>query len=62
MQRADVDDLRAHGFSDRDVTDAVHNVGYFAYINRVGAGLGVEIEPFMELGGENVGPHDRIQG
>lgn len=56
MTRADVDGLRAHGFSDRDVTDAVHNVAFFAYVTRVAEGLGVELEPFMEAGGENVAP------
>ena len=57
---ADVDALRQHGFSDKDVTDAAHNVAFFAYINRMALGLGVELEPFMEQGGENVGPNDRL--
>ncbi|MCP3916678.1 MAG: hypothetical protein GY711_14075 [bacterium] len=52
----DVEALKRAGLSDRDVTDLVHNVGFFAYINRIGAGLGVELEPFMLAGGENVAP------
>jgi uncharacterized peroxidase-related enzyme len=60
MERADVEALRAHGFSDRDVTDLVHNVAFFAYINRVAEGLGVELEPFMLAGGENVAPGARL--
>ena len=42
MSRADVEELRRHGFTDRDVTDIVHNVAVFAYINRVAEGLGLE--------------------
>lgn len=56
IERSDVDELRKHGFDDRDVTDLVHNVAFFSYINRVGEGLGVELEPFMAAGGENVEP------
>lgn len=56
VERSDVEVLRAHGFDDRDITDLVHNVGFFSYINRVGEGLGVELEPFMLAGGENVDP------
>lgn len=56
MNAEDVETLRSHGFSDRDITDAAHNIAFFAYINRMGQGLGVEQEPFMERGGENVAP------
>ena len=56
MSGADVEELRAHGFDDLDITDLVHNVAIFAYINRVALGLGLELEPFMEGGGENVAP------
>jgi len=60
MVREDVEALRSAGFSDRDITDAAHNVAFFAYINRMAAGLGVEMEPFMEAGGENVAPGDSL--
>lgn len=61
VERADVDALRAVGFTDRDVTDAAHNVAFFAYINRMAAWLGVEMEPFMRAGGENVAPGDALE-
>ena len=60
VERADVDALRTAGFTDRDITDAAHNVAFFAYINRMAAGLGVELEPFMHEGGENVAPGDAL--
>lgn len=44
MRRADVDELREHGLSDRDVLQLVELVGYYAYVNRVVEGLGVELE------------------
>ena len=56
MTSADVDNLRAQGFTDRDTTDAAHNIAFFSYINRMGEGLGVDIEPFMEAGGERTPP------
>ena len=56
VTRDDVEQLRRHGFDDRAITDAAHNVAFFAYINRIGAGLGVELEPFMLSGGEHVAP------
>ena len=48
MGRADVDDLRHHGFDDRDVHDITQIAAYFNYINRVADGLGVAPEPFMQ--------------
>ncbi len=56
----DVAELKRVGLSDRDVTDLVHNVGFFCYINRIGEGLGVELEEFMLKGGENVAPGDTL--
>jgi len=53
MTSSDVDALRAQGFTDRDITDAAHNIAFFSYINRMAEGLGVDLEPFMEAGGEN---------
>jgi alkylhydroperoxidase family enzyme len=62
MDASDVEGLRAHGLSDRDITDAVHNIAFFAYITRVAEGLGVELEPFMQGGGENVPPGAPVEG
>ena len=45
VRRADVDALRAAGFSDADVLAIVQVVGYYAYVNRLADGLGVELEP-----------------
>ena len=56
MTQADVDLLRAQAFTDRDITDAAHNIAFFSYINRMGEGLGVSLEPFMEEGGKVVAP------
>lgn len=47
MNRADVDELRRHGFSDEAVHDAFQVAAYFNYINRVCDGLGINHEDFM---------------
>ncbi len=44
MERADVDGLRAVGFTDRDILDIAEVVGYYAYVNRIADGLGVQLE------------------
>jgi uncharacterized peroxidase-related enzyme len=43
--RADADALRAHGWDDAAVHDAIQVVSYFNYINRVADGVGIEDEP-----------------
>jgi uncharacterized peroxidase-related enzyme len=48
MTAADVEELRAVGFSDRDVLHAAEVVGYYAYANRIADGLGIELEPGSE--------------
>jgi len=47
MTREHVERLRAAGFDDRAVSDAVQIVGYFNYINRVADALGVDLEEWM---------------
>jgi len=42
--------LRDAGFDDRAIHDAAQVVAYFAYINRVADGLGVDLEPEMREG------------
>lgn len=44
MQPADVDTLRQAGFTDTAILDIVQVTGYFAFVNRLADGLGVELE------------------
>ncbi len=44
VSQTDVDALKRAGFDDRAVHDACQVVAYFAYVNRVAEGLGVELE------------------
>lgn len=44
---ADVEALRAAGYSDRDILDIVEVVGYYAYANRIADGLGLELETWI---------------
>jgi uncharacterized peroxidase-related enzyme len=45
---ADVETLRRHGLTDRDILDAVQVIAYFNYINRVADALGIDPEPEMQ--------------
>jgi uncharacterized peroxidase-related enzyme len=47
VRRQDLETLRRHGLSDRDILDAVEVVSYFNYINRVADALGIDPEPEM---------------
>ena len=44
MDAADVENLRASGFDDRAIHDVCAIVAYFAFVNRIADGLGVELE------------------
>ena len=48
MEEADVQELRDAGFSNTGILDIVHVTGYYAYVNRLADGLGVELEKFWE--------------
>ena len=48
MAREDVEALRVAGFSDRAILDINQITGYYAYVNRLADGLGVELEPFWQ--------------
>ena len=48
MAREDVETLRTAGFSDRAILDINQITGYYAYVNRLADGLGVELEPFWQ--------------
>jgi len=43
----DLEALRKHALTDRDILDAVQVISYFNYINRVADALGIEPEPEM---------------
>ena len=47
MTAADVEALRAAGFSDRDVLDIAEVTAYYAYANRIADGLGVNPEGWL---------------
>lgn len=44
MVQADVDALRANGFSDLDILHIAETTAYYAYVNRIADGLGVDVE------------------
>ncbi len=48
MAASDLDPLREAGLTDVDILDANLTVSYFAYVNRLAQGLGVEVEPYMD--------------
>ena len=48
MEEADVIALRAAGFSDEAILDINQVTGYYAFVNRLADGLGVELEEFWE--------------
>lgn len=45
VRRPDIDALRAVGLDDLAIHDACAIVAYFAFVNRIADGLGVELEP-----------------
>ena len=47
MTEADVEALRASGFDDVAIHDAIQVVAYFNYINRIADAVHVELEPEM---------------
>ena len=46
MVETDVIALRDAGFSDAAILDINQVTAYYAYVNRLADGLGVELEPF----------------
>lgn len=41
-----LDALRAVGFEDRDILGICEVAAYYAYVNRIADGLGVQVEPW----------------
>ena len=48
MNENDVVKLREKGFSDEAILDVCQVVGYFAFVNRLADGLGVELENYWK--------------
>jgi len=48
MEEADVQALRNTGFSNAGILGIAHVTGYYAYVNRLADGLGVELEAFWK--------------
>ena len=48
MTRADAEGLRQVGFSDTDILEMCEVASYYAYVNRIADGLGVELEAWFE--------------
>ena len=44
MSATDVGSLRAQGFTDRAIHDICAITAYYAFVNRISDGLGVELE------------------
>lgn len=47
MHRKDVEAFRRVGFSDADVLHIAEVTAYYAYVNRIADGLGVDLEPWI---------------
>ena len=47
VERSDVEALRAAGFSDADILAIAEVTGYYAYVNRIADGLGVQVEEWF---------------
>jgi len=46
MKESDVENLRKSGFSDEAILDICQVAGYYAFVNRLADGLGVELEDY----------------
>ena len=44
VRREQLERLRAHGLTDRDLLGLAECVAYYAYVNRIADGLGVALE------------------
>ena len=53
MEKADVQELRDAGFSNAGILDIAHVTSYYAYVNRLAGGLGVDLESFWEENSTN---------
>ncbi len=49
MAHSDVEALRNAGFSDADILAIAEVTAYYAYVNRIADGLGVQVEEWFVL-------------
>ena len=49
MDKSDVEKLRESGFSDAAILDVCQVAGYYAFVNRLADGLGVELEDVLGI-------------
>lgn len=49
MEEKDLQPLRKAGFNDRAILDINQVTAYFAFVNRLADGLGVELEDYWEV-------------
>jgi uncharacterized peroxidase-related enzyme len=54
MIESDVVSLREVGFTDAAILDINQVTGYYAYVNRLADGLGVDLEPYWALNGDDI--------
>jgi alkylhydroperoxidase family enzyme len=54
ITREDTERLRDEGFDDRAIHDICTTAAYFAFVNRVSDGLGVDLEERFERGREGL--------
>lgn len=52
MEETDVERLRTAGFDDPAILDLAQITGYYAFVNRLADGLGVELEAFWDRDSE----------
>jgi len=48
ITQSDIDQMKSLGLTDRAINDAAQVISFFNYINRIGDGLGVDLEPEMQ--------------
>jgi alkylhydroperoxidase family enzyme len=48
MRREDIERLKKHGFTEKQVVDIVVITCTFNFMDRLADGLGVELDPFMQ--------------
>ncbi len=44
INKSDIEVMKSEGFTDQNILDINQVTAYFAYVNRVASGLGVELE------------------